>query len=109
MDRGSIRPRRVSGRYDSLGSGARHLDHLRNLGILDPGESARLLCHAAQLDRAAEVGGDHHEVHRQIWFHRALADARRLLSEANASTTTAADAGHESRTPFRPGARTALR
>ena len=66
MDRGSIRPRRVSGRYDSLGSGARHHDHFRNLGLLDLGEPARLLCHADQLDRAAELGGDHDEAHRQL-------------------------------------------
>jgi hypothetical protein len=48
----NLRPRRFSGRHDSLGSGARHHDHFRNLGLLDPGESARLLCYAAQLDRA---------------------------------------------------------
>jgi hypothetical protein len=105
MDRGSIRPRRFSTCHDSLGSGARRRDHFRNLGLLDAGESARLLCHAAQLDGAAKLVDDHDEVHQHIWFHRTLADTRRLLSEASA-TTTAADAGHEGGTVSPAGART---
>ena len=36
------------------------------------------------MDRAAELGGDHDEVHRHIWFRRSLADTWRLRGAATA-------------------------
>ena len=83
MDRGSIRPRRVSGRHESLGSSARHLDQISfgNLGLLDLENPLGFYVTQLNLDRAAELGGDHHEVHRQIGFRRALADAGAAAAE----------------------------
>jgi type IV secretory pathway TrbF-like protein len=47
--------------------------------------------------RAAELGGDHHEVHWQIWFHRALADARRRNGYQRACTRAGRPDGTRSR------------